>query len=103
VRVHDPGTRDASIEDTSIRSSLIHEGLGVRPLWGCRRRRGRGAGTRVFPGNSEELEVPVQFVIESVVGVGGLEILPVLPAEGAEVVRGHGVPAEVGHGLEVVV
>jgi len=34
-------------------------------------------------------------------GVGGLEILPILLAEVAEVVGGHGVPAEVGHGLEV--
>jgi len=35
------------------------------------------------------------------VGVGGLEILPILLAEVAHVVKGHGVPAEVGHGLEV--
>ena len=52
---------------------------------------------------SKEPQVPTQLVIESVVGVGGLEILPILLAEDAEVVRGHGVPAEVGHGFEVLV
>ena len=36
-------------------------------------------------------------------GVGGLEILPILLAEVAEVVSSHGVPAEVGHGLEILV
>lgn len=51
--------------------------------------------------HSKELEVSIQLVIESIVGVGGLEVLPVLLAEDAKVVRGHVVPAEVGHGLEV--
>ena len=84
-------------------SPLIHEGLSVCPLRGSRRRGRRRAGIRVIPSDSKELKVPVQFVIESVVGVGGFEILPVLLAEDAEVVRGHCVPAEVGHGLEVMV
>ena len=36
-------------------------------------------------------------------GVGRFEVLPIFFAEVTEVVRSHGVPAEVGHGLEVLV
>jgi len=86
----------------TTRSPLIHEGLGVCPLWGSCGGGGRRAGIRVIPSDLEELKVPVQFVIKCVVGVGGFEIFPVL-AEDAEVVRGHCIPAKVGHGLEVVV
>ena len=45
----------------------------------------------------------IQLVIDGVVGVGGLEVLPILLAEVAHVVKRHGVPAKVGHGLEVLV
>ena len=84
-------------------SGLISEGLSVCPLWGSRKWGRRRAGIRVISGNPKELKVPIQLVIESVVSVGRLEILPVFLTEDAEVVRGHGVPAEVGHGLEVLV
>ena len=81
--------------------------MSVCPLWGSRggtrRGGGRRAGIRVIPSDPKEFKVSVQFVIESVVGVGGFEILPVLLAKDTEIVRGHCVPAKVGHGLEVVV
>ena len=82
-------------------SPPIHEGLSVCPLWGSRGGRGRCAGARVIPSDSKEFKVPVQFVIKSIVGISGLEIFPVLLAEDTKIVRGHGVPAEVGHGFEV--
>jgi len=101
---HDPeiATHTHHRKQTSNWSHLIGKGLSVCPVWGSRRW-GRRAGARVISSDSKELEVLVQFVIGSVVGVGGLEVLPVLLAEDAEIVRGHGVPAEVGHGLKVLV
>ncbi|KAF9788744.1 hypothetical protein BJ322DRAFT_1019219 [Thelephora terrestris] len=48
------------------------------------------------------LEVPVQPVIEGVMGVGGLEVFPVLLAGDAGVTGGHGVLAEFRHDLELV-
>ena len=80
----------------------IDEGLSVCPLWRSGGR-GRACGFRIAPSHSKELQVSVELVIEGIVSVSGLEILPVLLVEDAEVVRGQGVPAEVGHGLEVVV
>ena len=56
-------------------SPRVHEGLSVCPLWGSFRGScgggGRRAGIRVIPSESKELKVPVQFVVESIVGVGG--------------------------------
>ena len=83
-------------------SPLVDEGLSVRPLWWSRGR-GRRTGIRIISSHSKELEIPIQLVIESIVGVGGLKVFPVLLAEDAEVVASHGIPAEVGHGLKLVV
>jgi len=83
-------------------SPLVDEGLGVCPLWwSCGR--GGSAGIRIISSHSEKLEVSIQLVIEGIVGVGGFKILPVLLAEDADVITSHGIPAEVGHGLELVV
>jgi hypothetical protein len=83
-------------------SPLACESLGVCMLWRCGRRRGL-AGIRIISSDPKELEVPIQLVIDSVMGVSGLEILPILFAEDAEVVGVHAFPAEIGHGLEVAV
>jgi hypothetical protein len=83
-------------------SPLVGEGLSVCPLRGSRGR-GRSAGIRIISCHSKQLQVPIQLVIERFVGVGGLEVFPVILAEDAEVIGSHGVPAEVGHGLELVV
>ena len=70
----------------------------ARKSWkGKKERWGR---VRIISSHSKELQVPAQLVIE---GVGGLEILPVLFTEGADVIGGHGITAEVGHGLELAV
>jgi hypothetical protein len=83
-------------------SPLADKGLGVCPLrWSCGR--GGSTGIRIISSHSEKLEVSIQLIIEGIVGVGGLEIFPVFLAEDAEVVTSHGIPAEVGHGLELVV
>ncbi|KAF9793533.1 hypothetical protein BJ322DRAFT_1017015 [Thelephora terrestris] len=87
---------------TFVRMSLlVDEGLSVCPLRGSRGR-GGSAGIRIISSHSKELQVPVQLLIERVVGVGGLEIFPVLHAENAEVIGSHGIPA-VRRGLELVV
>lgn len=91
-----------TLHSTYKPSPLVDEGLGIGTLWRSRRRGGR-VGIRIVSSHSKELEVPTQLVIESVVSVSGLEVLPILLAEDAEVIRGYAVPAEVGHGLEVVV
>ena len=87
---------------TFVRMSLlVDEGLSVCALRGSRGR-GGSAGIRIVSSHSKELQVPVQLLIERVVGVGGLEIFPVLHAEDAEVIGSHGIPA-VRRGLELVV
>ena len=48
-------------------------------------RRGRSVGTRRALRNLNELDVPSQRVIDDTVGLGGLEIFPVLAADEAEV------------------
>ena len=53
--------------------------------------------------NLNELDVPIQRVIGGTVGLGRLEIFPVLAADEAEVIASHGISAEVGRGLETTV
>ena len=53
--------------------------------------------------NLNELDVPIQRIIGSAMGLGRFKISPVLAANEAEVITSHGISAEVGRGLKTTV